>query len=392
MARTDYSSDGLRCTVVPPDMPPDMPPRTDPTSALAGAPHEQVVRFQDAVTGLLGFVAIHSTALGPALGGTRFRPYPDEGAAVADALRLATAMSYKNALAGLPHGGGKAVIVGDPAVAKTPDLLRAYGRVLDSLGGRYVTACDSGTTVADMDVVHETCRYVTGRSPERGGAGDSSVLTAYGLFEGMRAAAQVRWGTASLAGRLVGIRGAGKVGAHLVGHLLEDGADVVLSDVSEQAVQRLVAAHPQVRAVASSDSLVAEPLDVYAPCSLGGELDEDVAGRLTAGVVCGAANNQLAGPGVAALLAERGILYAPDFLVNSGGVIQVADELLGYDPARARAAAGRIGATTREVLRAAQDAGVLPVTAAERIAEQRMAAGPWAGRWYPGLAALEPRG
>ncbi len=354
---------------------------------LAGAPHEQVVRFTDAPTGLLGYVAIHSTALGPALGGTRFHPYPDEAAAVTDVLRLSTAMSYKNALAGLPHGGGKAVIVGDPATAKTPDLLRAYGRVLDSLGGRYVTACDSGTTVADMDVIDETCRFVTGRSPERGGAGDSSVLTAYGLYEAMRAAAGVRWGEPSLAGRLVGVRGAGKVGSLLVDHLVRDGARVVVSDVHPATVARVQAAHPQVRAVPDNPTLVAEQLDVYAPCSLGGELDDEVAARLTAGVVCGGANNQLAHRGVAQVLADRGVLYAPDFVVNSGGVIQVADELHGFDMARARAAAAMIGETTREVLTSALAAGVLPVVAAERIAEERMAAGPWAERLYPGLAA-----
>jgi len=354
---------------------------------LAGAPHEQVVRFTDATTGLIGYVAIHSTALGPALGGTRFHPYADEAAAVGDVLRLATAMSYKNALAGLPHGGGKAVIVGDPSTDKTPDLLRAYGRVIDSLGGRYVTACDSGTTVADMDVVDETCRYVTGRSPERGGAGDSSVLTAYGLYEAMKAAVGVRWGEPSLAGRLVGVRGAGKVGSLLVGHLLADGARVVVSDADPATVARVLAGHPQARAVADNDALVAEPLDVYAPCSLGGELDDAVAGTLTAGVVCGGANNQLAHPGVAQVLADRDVLYAPDFLVNSGGVIQVADELRGFDPDRARAAAAKIADATREVLTAALASGVLPVVAAERVAEERMAAGPWAGRLYPGMAA-----
>jgi valine dehydrogenase (NAD+) len=355
--------------------------------ALAGAPHEEVVRFADKGSGLLGYVAIHSTALGPALGGTRFRDYPDEAAAVADVLRLSTAMSYKNALAGLPHGGGKAVIVGDPHREKTPELLRAYGRFLDSLGGRYVTACDSGTTVADMDVVSQTCRFVTGRSPERGGAGDSSVLTAFGLYEGMKAAAQVRWGEPTLAGRLVGVRGAGKVGSLLVELLLADGADVVVSDADAGAVARVLATHPGARAVADNDALVAEPLDVYAPCSLGGEIDDAVAASLTAAVVCGAANNQLAHPGVAQVLDDRGILYAPDFLVNSGGVIQVADELNGYDPDRARAAAAQIGPTTLRVLTTAREQGVLPVTAAERIAEERMAAGPWAGRLYPGLAA-----
>jgi valine dehydrogenase (NAD+) len=355
--------------------------------ALAGAPHEEVVRFTDAATGLLGYVAIHSTALGPALGGTRFRAYPDEAAAVADVLRLSTAMSYKNALAGLPHGGGKAVIVGDPRRDKTPDLLRAYGRVLESLCGRYVTACDSGTTVADMDVVDETCRFVTGRSPERGGAGDSSVLTAFGLYEGMKAAAQVRWGEPTLAGRLVGVRGAGKVGSLLVGHLLADGAQAVISDPDAATVAKVLAAHAGARAVPDNAALVAEPLDVYAPCSLGGELDDEVAATLTAALVCGGANNQLAHPGVAQVLADRGILYAPDFLVNSGGVIQVADELNGYDPDRARAAAATIGPTTARVLTEARDSGVLPETVAERIAEERMAAGPWSGRLYPGLAA-----
>ncbi len=374
---------------------PDVPaPPTAPSVSdlLAGAEHEQVVRFRDHATGLLGYVAIHSTALGPALGGTRFRPYASEADAVADALRLARAMSYKNALAGLPHGGGKAVIIGDPATGKSADLLRAYGRFLESLGGRYVTACDAGTYVADMDVVDETCRWVTGRSPGRGGCGDSSVLTAYGLFEGMRAAARFRWGTATLAGRRVGIRGVGKVGAQLVEHLLEDGATVVVTDVDRAAVERVLAAHPGVESVPDGDTLAREPLDVLAPCSLGAELDDAVAAVLSAEIVCGAANNQLAHPGVAALLAARGILYVPDFLVNSGGVIQVADELRGFDMERARAAAAAIGVTTLEVLDTAREGGVLPETAAEKIAEQRMAAGPWAGRLYPGLAALERGG
>jgi valine dehydrogenase (NAD+) len=357
------------------------------SEGLSGAPHEQVVRFTDAATGLLGYLAIHSTALGPALGGTRFYPYADEADAVADALRLARAMSYKNALAGLPHGGGKAVIVGDPARDKTPELLHAYGRVLDSLGGRYVTAADSGSTVADMDVVSETCRWVTGRSAERGGCGDSSVLTALGLFQGMRAAAQVRWGEPSLTGRRVGVLGVGKVGGKLVGHLLADGAEVVVADIDPAAVDRLRAAHPEVTVAADPAALVAEALDVFAPCSLGAEVDDATAARLTAAVVCGAANNQLAHPGVARLLADRGILYAPDFVVNAGGVIQVADELLGFSLQRATAAVGKIHGTTLEVLRSSAEAGVLPVQAAERMAEERMAAGPWAGRLYPGLAA-----
>jgi valine dehydrogenase (NAD+) len=358
-----------------------------PIEGLDGAPHEQVVRFTDAATGLLGYVAIHSTALGPALGGTRIRPYASEADAVADALRLAKAMSYKNALAGLAHGGGKAVIVADPATDKTPDLLRAYGRILESLGGRYVTAADAGSTVADMDVIAETCRWVTGRSPERGGCGDSSVLTAFGLFEAMRAAAQVRWGESSLRGRRVGVRGVGKVGGNLIGHLVADGAEVVVADVDPAAVARVLAAHPEVVLAVDPDALVVEPLDVFAPCSLGAEIDDATAARLAAQVVCGAANNQLAHPGVAQVLADRGILYAPDFVVNAGGVIQVADELVGFSMERARAAVSKINGTTLEVLRSSAEAGVLPVAAAERIAEERMAAGPWAGLLYPGLAS-----
>jgi len=360
------------------------------TDALAGAPHEQVVRFCDARSGLLGYVAIHSTALGPALGGTRVHPYANESDAVADVLRLAQAMSYKNALAGLPHGGGKAVIVADPGRDKTPQRLHAYGRVLESLGGRYVTAADAGSTVADMDVISQTCRWVTGRSPELGGSGDSSVLTALGVFVAMQAAAEVRWGTPTLSGRRVGVRGVGKVGGLLVGHLLADGAVVVIADVDPAAVDRVRTAHPQVT-VAGPDELVDQPLDVFAPCSMGAELDDEAAARLSAAVVCGAANNQLAHPGVAAALADRGILYAPDFVVNAGGVIQVADELVGFSMERATAAATGIGATTLQVLRTSAQAGVLPVAAAEKIAEERMAAGPWAGRLYPGLAAEDRR-
>jgi len=358
------------------------------TPTASAAPHEEVIRFHDRATGLVGYLAIHSTALGPAMGGTRIQPYASEEAALADALNLSTAMSYKNALAGLDHGGGKAVIVADPARDKTPALLHAYGRVVESLGGRYVTAADAGSSVADMDVLDEVCHFVTGRSPERGGCGDSSILTAYGLFEAMKAAAEARWGEPTLAGRRVGVCGTGKVGTNLIRHLVGDGARVVVTDVDPAAVARVRAEHPDVEAVPDSAALVREPLDVYSPCALGGALDDEVAEVLTAAVVCGAANNQLAYPGVADRLAERGILYAPDFVVNAGGVIQIADELRGFDMERARAQVAGIGPTTRDVLAKATEQGVPPVRAAEAIAEARMASGPWADTLYPGLAAL----
>ncbi|MET7574928.1 Glu/Leu/Phe/Val dehydrogenase dimerization domain-containing protein [Streptomyces sp. NPDC005492] len=336
--------------------------------------HEQVVLCQDRASGLKAVIAIHNTALGPALGGTRFYPYASEAEAVADALNLARGMSYKNAMAGLDHGGGKAVIIGDPERDKTEELLLAYGRFVASLGGRYVTACDVGTYVADMDVVARECQWTTGRSPSSGGAGDSSVLTAFGVFQGMRASAQHLWGEASLSGRKVGIAGVGKVGHHLVEHLLDEGAEVVITDVREESVRRILDKHPTgVSAVPDTEALIrVEGLDIYAPCALGGALDDDTVPVLTAKVVCGAANNQLAHPGVEKDLADRGILYAPDYVVNAGGVIQVADELHGFDFERCRAKAAKIFDTTLAIFARAKEDGIPPAAAADRIAEQRM--------------------
>ncbi|WBB64156.1 valine dehydrogenase [Streptomyces sp. WMMC500] len=339
--------------------------------------HEQVVLCQDRETGLKAVIALHSTALGPALGGTRFHSYASsddpEQAAVLDALNLSRGMSYKNAMAGLDHGGGKAVIIGDPDKVKTEALLLAYGRFVASLGGRYVTACDVGTYVEDMDVVARTNRWTTGRSPANGGCGDSSVLTAFGVFQGMRAVAEHLWGTPSLRGRRIGVAGVGKVGHILVDHLAAEGAEVVITDVRAASVARVRAAHPGVTVVADTDALIREPLDVYAPCALGGALSDDTVPVLAAKAVCGAANNQLAHPGVEKDLADRGILYAPDYVVNAGGVIQVADELHGFDMDRARAKAARIFDTTVEIFHRAASDGVPPAVAADRIAEQRMA-------------------
>ena len=306
--------------------------------------HEQVVFCQDPRSGLKAIIAIYSTALGPSLGGTRFYPYAGEDEALADVLRLSAAMAYKNALAGLDHGGGKAVIVGDPAELKSEALLRAYGRFIESLGGRYITACDVGTYSEDMDIVARESRWVTGRTPAYGGAGDSSVLTALGVFAGMRAAAGHVWGSTSLRGRRVGVEGVGKVGRKLVSHLVEDGAA----------------------------ELLAEGLDVFAPCALGGSVDDEVAATLDAKIICGGANNQLAHPGVEKLLADRGVLYAPDYVVNAGGVIQVADELGGFSFERARARAEQIFGTTTRIFQIADSDGVPPSAAADRLAEQRM--------------------
>ena len=348
--------------------------------------HEQVVFCHDRSTGLRAIIGIYSTALGPALGGTRFYPYESEDAALADVLRLSKGMAYKNAVTGLDYGGGKAVIIGDPATDKTPDLLRAYGRFVESLGGRYVTACDVGTYVADMDIVSETTRFATGRSEANGGAGDSSVLTAFGVFQGQRAAAQHLWGEPTLKGRTVGIAGVGKVGRILTGHLLEDGARVRVTDVNENALAAVKAQHPEVEVVTDTATLVTSDIDVYAPCALGGALDDTTVEALRATVVCGGANNQLVVEGeggTADRLHERGITYVPDFLVNAGGVIQVSDELHGFDFERAKKAAAAIFDHTLEVLETADARSTTPAAAADHIAEERMAAKQPGGIWLP---------
>jgi len=342
------------------------------TDVFRSGDHEQVVFCRDEPSGLRAIIAIHSTALGPALGGTRFHPYSSEEDALADVLHLSCAMSYKNALAGLDHGGGKAVILGDPARHKTEVLLRAYGRFLQSLGGRYITACDVGTDVEDMDIVARESEFVTGRSSAHGGAGDSSILTAFGVFQGMRAAAEHVWGAPTLSGRRVGVAGVGKVGLHLVEHLLADGASVTVADVSAPAIERVRAAHPEVVVVPNTSTLVREPIDVYAPCALGSALDDATVTVLRAKIVCGGANNQLEHPGVEKLLDERGILYAPDYVVNSGGVVQVADEIEGFDFQRAKARVAKIFDTTREIFELAERDGMPPAVAADHLAERRI--------------------
>ncbi|HEX7744965.1 MAG TPA: Glu/Leu/Phe/Val dehydrogenase dimerization domain-containing protein [Micromonosporaceae bacterium] len=343
------------------------------TDGLETNGHEQVVYCHDKQSGLRAIIGIYSTALGPALGGTRFYPYASEDDALHDVLDLSRGMAYKNALAGLDLGGGKAIIWGDPEQIKTEALLRAYGRFVESLHGRYYTACDVGTYVADMDIIARETRYVTGRSVEHGGAGDSSILTAWGVFQGMRAAAEHVWGTPSLAGRRVGVAGLGKVGKYLTGHLIDDGASVVATDVNDKALDWARKTYPQIDLAADAAALVASDIDVYAPCALGGALNDETIAVLRAKVVAGAANNQLAHPGVEKVLADRGVLYAPDYVVNAGGVIQVADEIEGFNFERAKLRATRIYDTTREILCLADAEGVPPAVAADRLAERRMA-------------------
>jgi len=353
--------------------PSPMSPPAPPLSALG---HEQVTFCHDKATGLRAIIGIYSTALGPALGGTRFYPYESEEAALQDVLRLSRGMAYKNAVSGLDLGGGKAVIIGDPATDKNEAMLRAFGRFVESLGGRYVTACDVGTYVPDMDIIARETRFATGRSEANGGAGDSSVLTAYGVFQGMCASAAHVWGNPSLAGKTVGIAGVGKVGRLLAALLLENGARVVVTDVNTSAVDALSEKHREIDVVADVFELVRSDLDVYAPCALGGALDDATVQALKAKVVCGAANNQLVVErvgGTAQALMDRGITYAPDFLVNAGGVIQVSDELHGFNFARAKHRTAGIFEATASVLRVSAEKGISPAEAADHLAEERMA-------------------
>ena len=351
-------------------------------SRLAG--HEQVVFGHDEATGLRCIIAIHSTALGPGLGGTRFYPYASEDAALTDVLRLSRAMSYKAACAGLDLGGGKAVIIGDPESDRSEPLLRAYGRMIESLGGRYITACDVGTYPADMEIIGRETRWATGKDPEHGGSGDSGILTAYGVYLGMRATAQQVWGSPDLGNRHVAVQGLGKVGRRLVEHLLEEGAKVTAADVDDDAVAR-VAERGGIDTVPAEDVLEVDA-DILSPNALGAVLSERSIPRLQVRAVCGGANNQLETVEDCARLADAGILYAPDYVVNAGGLINVSDELHdgGYSADRARHKAQAIGDTLLEIFAEADEHGVTTEIAAERVAERRMASvGRLRGIWLP---------
>ncbi|GIU92621.1 MAG: leucine dehydrogenase [Acidimicrobiia bacterium] len=339
-------------------------------ASVAGEGHEQVVFGHDPVSGLRTIIAIHSTALGPALGGTRFFPYPTEEEALTDVLRLARGMTLKAAAAGLDLGGGKAVIIGDPAKDKTERLLRAYGRIVDSLHGRYITAEDVGTTSADMELIRRETRWVVGIPVAEGGSGDPSPMTARGLVAAMRAVARHLWGADDLTGRRVAVKGVGKVGYNLVRLLVEARAEVIVADVSEAAARR--ASEDFGAKMVSNDDILFVDCDILAPCALGGDLNPDTIPRLSCRAVVGSANNQLRNDSDADLLADRGILYAPDFVVNAGGLINVYEELRGYSRTRALHRVDSIYGATARILETADREGVNPHRAALLIAERRI--------------------
>jgi leucine dehydrogenase len=354
--------------------------------------HEQVVFVADRVSGLRAVIAIHSTALGPSLGGIRFWHYPSEDDAVRDVLALSEAMTLKAAVAGLHQGGGKAVVlVDDPDRPRSEALLRAMGRAIDELGGRYIAAEDVGATPRDMDVISRETPWVTGVDEAVGGSGDPSPVTAFGVAHAMRAVCRERFGDPSLAGRRVVVQGAGHVGAHLVQLLCEAGAWVGVADVNaERAADVAGACGAQLLDAAT---VLDQPCDVLAPCALGGVISPEVVGRLRCAAVVGAANNQLTDPAVADALAARGIVYAPDFVVNAGGIINIAEEFVGYSRERALAKAASIEDTVTRILTTARERGVTPEAAAAELARARIARDAFGdGRWRPGSPAAWTNG
>jgi leucine dehydrogenase len=348
---------------------------TTPTGSvfeqIATSRHEQVVFCNDPETGLKAIIAIHNTVLGPALGGTRMWMYKTDADALHDVLRLSRGMTYKAAISGLNLGGGKAVIIGDSKKDKSEALYRKFGRFVDSLGGKYITAEDVGTSTRDMEYVASETKHVTGLPESMGGGGDPSPVTAYGVYMGMKASAQFAWGNDSLIGKKVLVQGVGHVGEHLVRQLHEEGAHVLISDINEDQLRRISSIYKA--EVVHPDHIFDAYIDIYAPCALGATLNTENIGKMKCHIVAGAANNQLADEHVhGPMLVEKGIIYAPDFLINAGGLINVYSELIGYNRPRALTQTEHIYNTTLEILNKSRDEKIYPQLAAMRLAEKRI--------------------
>lgn len=335
--------------------------------------HEQVVFCNDNATGLKAIIAIHNTILGPSLGGTRMWAYNNEMEALNDVLRLSRGMTYKSSVAGLNLGGGKAVIIGDAKKVKSEALLRRFGKFVNSLGGKYITAEDVAMTSRDMEIIKMETDYVSGLPENMGGSGDPSPVTAYGVYVSMKASAREVWGSDSLNGKKVLVQGIGHVGESLVGHLSKEGAKVYINDINEE---RLKAVADKYKAeVVKADGMFDLDIDVYAPCALGATVNDETLSRLKCKVICGAANNQLANEVIhGEAVGKQGILYAPDFVVNAGGIINVYYELEGYNRERALAHAEKIYDTTWNLFQMAKKEGIPTYMAANKLGEQRLEA------------------
>ena len=330
--------------------------------------HDQLVFWSEPAAGYRGIIAIHDTTLGPALGGTRLWRYASEAEAVADALRLARSMTYKAAIAGLNLGGGKSVVMADEATPDRERLFRAHGRAVESLGGRYITAEDVGTSVEDMEFVRAETRWVVG---VRGGAGDPSPATAHGVYQGIRACVRERHGHPSLAGRHVIVQGVGHVGYHLCADLASEGARLTVTDFDGGRVRRVVEEFGAARV--APDEIYDVPADVFAPCALGGVINDRTLERLRVEIVAGSANNQLAEPRDGEALRERGILLAPDYVINAGGLIHVYGGLKGWPAERTRRKVAGIQDVLRRIFRRAREEEVSTMEASNRMALQKLA-------------------
>ncbi len=337
---------------------------------LATSGHEQVVFCHNKDAGLKAIIAIHSTVLGPALGGLRMWPYQNEQEALNDVLRLSRGMSYKNAVAGLNIGGGKAVIIGDPNKDKSEALFRAFGKFVDSLGGRYITAEDVGIDVNDMEYVLKETEFATGVHQVHGGSGDPSPFTAYGTVQGLLASLSVVYGNEEIGERSFAVQGLGHVGMEYLKLLRERGAKVYVTDINQALVQRAVDDYGAI--AVGTDEIYDTDADVYSPCALGGTVNEKTLPRLKCKIICGAANNQLASDAIGDEVQKRGILYAPDYAVNAGGVMNVSLEIDGYNRERALRMMRTIYYNLGRILEIAKRDGIPTYKAADRMAEERI--------------------
>lgn len=335
--------------------------------------HEQILFCNDNATGLKAIIAVHNTVLGPSLGGTRFWNYNNEMEALTDVLRLSRGMTYKSSVAGINLGGGKAVIIGDPKKIKNEALLRRFGKFVNSLGGKYITAEDVAMTSRDMELIKMETDYVSGLPENMGGSGDPSPVTAYGVYVSMKASAKETWGSDNLSGKKVLVQGIGHVGEVLVSHLTKDGAKVYINDISDERLKEVSAKYKA--EVINADAMFNLDIDIYAPCALGATVNDTTLSKLKCQIICGAANNQLADEKIhGQLVADKGVLYAPDFVVNAGGIINVYYELDGYNRERAMAHAEQIYSTTFNLFQLAKKEGIPTYMAANRLGEQRIEA------------------
>jgi len=333
--------------------------------------HEQIVFCHDKDTGLKAIIGIHNTVLGPALGGTRMWQYANEWEALNDVLRLSRGMTYKSAISGLNLGGGKAVIIGNSKTDKTPEMITKFGEFVNSLSGRYITAEDVGTTTADMDLIREVTPHVTGISESKGGSGNPSPVTGYGVYMGIKAAAKFQFGTDNLEGKKVMVQGIGHVGETVVSYLVEEGAIVQIADINEEKLQEVATKYGVT--IYRGNDLYSEEVDIYAPCALGATINDETVHKIKAKVIAGAANNQLADENKHGLiLQERGIVYAPDFLINAGGIINVYGEIVGYGKDEAMSRTQNIYNTTLQTLNFAKENHITTHQAAFSVAQQRI--------------------